>query len=362
MILESVVVAHTWSTFSIDSAYPEPKSAYFSVSAGCVGLFKLAREETISVKEDDGCYGKSRINSAMATGTSEIGLDKPLNHKLQTAASHTLPSFLNRSTHKLELPPISSIPAFLNTAPLWSSMAANGGSFLRSSSTPSVPASTTLPSTYSLLATPTAPSFLRPSTTLETVTVTPPLPNGGWMSNQRSLQYVMSQFEAEQKGSTKKVEVKLPTRAELQTETENETGVSECKDSSCYLCTHGIQSLLDSEDQNLNSKSLGCREVVLAILSYLTLRHPKNWYTLNQDIYPLLLTHSHYIPQKSHHKRTIKRALQDTLSHNRRYFKSARKELNQNGRWKLTKMYRKWLTKAKGDQYWEIAPDSDASE
>jgi len=158
----------------------------------------------------------------------------------------------------------------------------------------------------------------------------------------------LSEFDSSTAKPTEKDEE--PSKEENQHE-----GV--CKSKNCYLCTHGIVSLLDSEDVNLNPKSLGCREVVLAILSYLTLRHPKDWYTLNQDIYPLLLTHSNFIPQKSHNKRSIKRALQDTLSHNRRYFKSARKELNQNGRWKLTKMYRKWLVNVKGHQYWEVADE-----
>lgn len=84
------------------------------------------------------------------------------------------------------------------------------------------------------------------------------------------------------------------------------------------------------------------REMSIAILACLQLHDPKEWYTLKDDIYPVLHSHMHLFPQNSK-KRAPERQIQDSLSHNKKYFNSARRLAHCNGCWQITPSYLQFL-------------------
>ncbi|PRP83675.1 nuclear pore protein [Planoprotostelium fungivorum] len=111
-----------------------------------------------------------------------------------------------------------------------------------------------------------------------------------------------------------------------------------CRTENCQLCFHGIAYFLNRRDRNLNYESPGCREMSIAILACLQLHDPKEWYTLKDDIYPFLHSHMHLFPQNSK-KRSPERQIQDSLSHNKKYFNSARRLAHCNGCWQMAPSY-----------------------
>lgn len=111
---------------------------------------------------------------------------------------------------------------------------------------------------------------------------------------------------------------------------------------SCDMCRQGISFFLCKTDPDTNWRAPGRKEMALAILSYLQVTKGQEWYSLRDDIYPLLESHLHLYPDNTS-ERSPQRQLHDTMAHNKKHFRSGKGITRRNGLWQLSHKYRKYL-------------------
>ncbi|PRP86662.1 hypothetical protein PROFUN_05141 [Planoprotostelium fungivorum] len=118
--------------------------------------------------------------------------------------------------------------------------------------------------------------------------------------------------------------------------------VQKARCNSCEMCREGISFFLCKTDPDTNSRSPGRKEMALAILSYLHVTKGQEWYSLRDDIYPILESHLHLYPDNAS-ERSPHRQLHDTMAHNKKHFQSGKGTTRRNGLWQLSAKYRKYL-------------------